>query len=465
MVSSGAMVPENIYENGKPKRDYDNDINERLRSLAQEAGYWDFRKGAHRDGLHGITQYPAMMVPAMQGQILDTICSVIGRQGTLSVTDPFVGSGTTQVESVRRGLHFYGQDLNPYSILISKAKAGPFKVEELEESIERVVSGAKASRIRKIDIDFLNRDKWFETHITKELCKLRNAITPIEDLWVRRVLWVVLGETVRITSNSRTSTFKLHIRPIKELLKRNLNTIEIFQGIALDVLKKIASEVELLSTNSLLKNNSYIKNLEIKLGNSAASLPSDNQFDILITSPPYGDGATTVPYGQYSYLPLQWINKADICDRYDDSLLSTTHEIDSRSLGGSRKHALTRVQSVIEMSPSLRNYLADLKNQPKDRVQRVASFFADLEPVITVACNRVRNNGYMIWTVGNRNVGGITQPFDQILSEILENNGCRLVHEIQRSIPSKRMATRNSISTTMREEYILVFKSGGGNVE
>lgn len=30
----------------------------------------------------------------------------------------------------------------------------------------------------------------------------------------------------------------------------------------------------------------------------------NNYFDITITSPPYGENATTVPYGQFSMLPL-----------------------------------------------------------------------------------------------------------------------------------------------------------------
>ncbi|XZJ61947.1 hypothetical protein ACSXEL_17120 (plasmid) [Clostridium perfringens] len=33
-----------------------------------------------------------------------------------------------------------------------------------------------------------------------------------------------------------------------------------------------------------------------------------NSFDLLITSPPYGDSKTTVAYGQFSRLSLQWLN-------------------------------------------------------------------------------------------------------------------------------------------------------------
>ena len=63
----------------------------------------------------------------------------------------------------------------------------------------------------------------------------------------------------------------------------------------------------------------------------------------------------------------------------------------------------------------------------------------------------------MIWTVGNRRVGGEAIPTDAILVELLAAKGARLVTRIERKIPSKRIATRNAITSTMRGETILVF--------
>ena len=45
----------------------DEEIRFRLNALTQDSSYWDFRRSAKRSALHGVTQYPAMMVPAMQG--------------------------------------------------------------------------------------------------------------------------------------------------------------------------------------------------------------------------------------------------------------------------------------------------------------------------------------------------------------------------------------------------------------
>ena len=48
--------------------------------------------------------------------------------------------------------------------------------------------------------------------------------------------------------------------------------------------------------------------------------------------------------------------------------------------------------------------------------------------------------------------------------ELLATKGVRLVTRIERKIPSKRMATRNAIASTMRGETILVVPEGVANV-
>ena len=90
----------------------------------------------------------------------------------------------------------------------------------------------------------------------------------------------------------------------------------------------------------------------LRLGDSAELVPPvQGGHDLLVTSPPYGDNPSTVPYGQYSYLPLQWIDLDDIHEDIDSSYLRSTHEIDTRSLGGSKKHAVRDVQHLSSREP------------------------------------------------------------------------------------------------------------------
>ena len=430
-----------------------------LGEVSSAADYWDFRRDARRDGLHGLTQYPAMMVPAMQGQLIDILCETLGDKP--KVLDPFVGSGTTLVEAMRRGLSFTGQDINPLAVLISKTKVGPFAVDPLEASITRVVSVARADRRRKLDVAFPGLTKWFTPRVAVGLARLRRAIQAEEDLWIRRVLWVVLAETVRLTSNSRTSTFKLHIRPTAELEQRMPEAVAQFAEAANLALRSIRDELTKREVGGVVGGDAYPHAVNIHLGHTAKGLPGEDTFDLVVTSPPYGDGRTTVPYGQYSYLPLQWLDLADVDERAAAFSPTATHGMDTASLGGSCKHAGARVAPATARSPRLRSFLAELEVFPGEYRRRVASFFADLDSGLETIVPRVRAGGYMVWTVGNRRVADVIQPLDVILEELLRARGCATVHRLVRVIPNKRMATRNAISATMKQEHVLILRKGG----
>jgi hypothetical protein len=185
-----------------------------------------------------------------------------------------------------------------------------------------------------------------------------------------------------------------------------------------------------------------------------ASRASD-RYDLLISSPPYGDNKSTVPYGQYSYLPLNWIDGTDIIKEWDDGWLRTTHEIDTRSLGGVLRQIETAALS--EASPAFRRFAGSVVNAPKDRLQRVAAFCADLNRAIEVILKEMKPDAYLVWTVGNRRVAGQCVPLDEIMTDLLVGRGCRPVAGITRPILSKRMAVKNNVSGTMRTESVLVF--------
>jgi site-specific DNA-methyltransferase (cytosine-N4-specific) len=181
-------------------------------------------------------------------------------------------------------------------------------------------------------------------------------------------------------------------------------------------------------------------------------------LDIIVTSPPYGDNATTVPYGQYSYLPLQWVDLKDIDDCIDNNCLASTHEIDIRSLGGSKRVKKEEADYIQDRSPTFRDYIKSLDEQPRDRAIRVTAFFRDLDGCLDPILKSLRPGGLMVWTLGNRMVGGKSVPLDDILSDMLQAHDAKLMCKLTRRISSKRMAPKNNIADTMSSETILVMR-------
>ena len=428
---------------------------ERLSRTEDE--YWSFRGRATRQQTQGLTQYPAMMVPAMQAVLVKAVACADKR--VTSVFDPFAGSGTTLVECMRLGLDYTGQDINPLAVLFCRTKAGPFHTRKLACSARDVVDQAAEDRGTRIEADFPGLNKWFCPVAVKELSQIRRAVRRVDHQWCRQVLWTGLAETVRLTSNSRTSTFKLHVRSAEDLESRNVSPLQTFEAIMGDIVDRVREEAGTLRKEGHLSTNGYYRgDVTIRLCDSTESNSEGSEHDLLVTSPPYGDNTSTVPYGQYSYLPLQWIDLEDIDEDADSDCLRTAYEIDKRSLGGRRRNAVRQVEELMEISPSLRKTLCRLEELPPDRRSRVAAFARDLDASLDAATAALRAKGYMIWTIGNRCIGGEPVPTDDILEELLSARDVHRVTRVDRKIPSKRMATRNAIASTMRGEAILVFR-------
>lgn len=434
----------------------DNELRSRLEAYGEkDRDHWSFRGNATRRHAHAYFQYPAMMVPQMIGDLLAPFT-----QNGAHVYDPFAGSGTTLTESMMTGLDFTGQDINPLAVLLCQAKTIPFFDVAIADAVSRVCSSAEADRSGWVESEFPNRSKWFTDSVAIALSRIQRAIRTEHALWARRFLWVALAETVRLTSNSRTSTFKLHMRSKEDLAARNTSPVSIFKEITARNLCHLREQKKTLSERGYLTAGRYKGKVTVRIADSGASAISDKRYDVLVTSPPYGDNVTTVPYGQHSYLPLQWIDLDDIDPKVDRDCLRTTHEIDKRSLGGSRFCQDDVRMTLRKKSATLRKTLDRLRDEPPDRAARVLGFCRDLERCVIPILTALRPNAAMIWILGNRLVGGKLVPLDSILTEFLAAEGARPVLKLEREIPTKRMAVRNNIAATMRAETILVMRKG-----
>lgn len=421
--------------------------------------FWSLKTRDRTDSAHCIFQYPAMMVPLVQRRLLGAVLSC--QTGIKTLYDPFVGSGTSLVSGMHFSLDVFGADINPLAVLISRVRTSRNVEFAIGPISAEIVRRARSDRKSRIETNLVNRDKWFTGEVLEELSRLRRAIRTCENLWARRFLWVTLAETVRLTSNDRTSTYKLHSRPKSEISTRIVSPIDVFADLASRNADSFAFFRKKLRDSGVLNNGRYCAGSDIVLTDNRESPRKwDNlaPFDIMMTSPPYGDNHTTVTYGQHSYLPLNWIDLDDIDNEVDKSLLRTTQEIDRRSLGGRDLVAPSDEERLFSASPTLKSFAANLPAAPHDGRTRLMRFYRDFETSLVAMIGRMRPNAYMIWTVGNRNIAGQQVPTDAILSELMANRKCPTVTTLTRQIHHKRMPDRNASSATMREEKILLLR-------
>jgi len=433
------------------------------RATAENSAVWTCPDYNKREYVHSFFQYPARMIPAVQKKLIEIVLEA--NPGIRNMVDPFMGSATTLVTCMESGLNCYGQDINPLSVLIAKTRTGPYYIEALKEKYQELLNRILSDNSTEIEVSFPNINKWFKKKVSIELSKIVRSIRKEGRPAIRRFFWVVLAEAIRLSSNDRTSTYKLHMRPLEEIGKRNFSAIDVFTLHMDQSIEDFELHANLLKKSMQLSNGAYKAHLDIKLINSKDHIfsPVDEPFyDLLVTSPPYGDNKTTVTYGQSSYLPLQWIDMGDIDSKANKDCLVSTSEIDSRSLGGKLKNIDEAVlQQLFLKSPILKTTYETIKKKSKKDVKKVGAFMIDIDKTLDNIFKAMKPNSYQIWTVGNRMVAKIEIPNDQIITQLIECKGGILVKQVEREIINKRMAKRNKDTSLMNTEDILIFRKIG----
>ncbi len=422
---------ESVQENRKGETMNNNILDKTKRVIDPN---WDFREADTKEFTHCIHTYPAMMIP----QIARKLTHLYGKNAK-TLLDPFMGSGTSLVEASLTGniKTSYGFDLNPLAVLISKVKTTPLDIDELNGTLKIILR----SEDYKTLPDFKNIEFWFKSDVIEELAKIKLAIDDIEDEKVKNFFLVAFSETVRNVSNTRKGEFKLYRITDENLIKHDPNVFEEF--------KKIA-EKNIQGMKGYITNKKE-HDSKPQLFDTKSSLPLEsNSIDIIVTSPPYGDSRTTVAYGQFSRLALQWLG-------YDDAAA-----LDKNLLGGMPSKEL----DIKINSPTLKQILNQIANKDVKRAREVLSFYEDFDNCVTELNRVMKKGGYVCFVVGNRTVKEINIPTDLIMTEMFKAKGkYKHITTYVRDIPFKRMPKANSptnekgkIITTMNNEFIFILQ-------
>ena len=423
--------------------------------VASNPQFWDFGGTSRRNFAHGYFQYPAMMVPNMVGRALDEVAA--NRRDRIHLLDPFAGSGTVVTEAVARGWDVTAVDVNPLAAMLCRTKGGPFFPAATAAAIAKVLSQVGRSRYPASHW-FPNVRKWFEPEVIEGLSSLRLAIQRIGSPPVRRFLWVALAETVRLTSNSRLSTVKLHIKPAQDRIPTD--AVETFERIAERNLGLLSAESEALGKAGHIRRGWPISQVEVVLEDIAtASLIGETRSpNVLVTSPPYGDNHSTITYGQHAYLPLQWIQLSDT-GALDRSAVSGPSAIDSISLGGLRRNGHSRAVSIGYKSEAARATLDQLSEIRPDHADKVGAFLSDLDLAFDSALQMLAPGSHVVVTIGDRTVSGMQVPTARIVQDIVAHKGAVVVAAVPRKLPkARRMASRNNFASRMDSEWMLVMR-------
>lgn len=117
-------------------------------------GILDAEDADRKENLHRLFMYPAMMVPVTQSIILQAIKEVLPANS--HAIDPYMGSGTSLMSCMEFGMDVYGQDINPFAVLLTQSKTCFYDINELTNSLQRLEKSIAEDFSDSIDIDYYN---------------------------------------------------------------------------------------------------------------------------------------------------------------------------------------------------------------------------------------------------------------------------------------------------------------------
>jgi hypothetical protein len=283
----------------------------------------------------------------------------------------------------------------------------------------------------------INIDYWFKKDVQLILGKIKTFLETVENKDVKDFLKLIFSETIRDCSLVRNGEFKMYRMPEEKIDKFNPNVIELFN-------KKANRNIEGIKLFNRL-DETKVEVLDINTSHTIDGL-LENSFDIVVTSPPYGDSRTTVAYGQFSRLSSEWLGITD------------AGQVDNKLMGGKAKKDLykTGVKTIDDVVEKISKM--DIK-----RAGDVLAFLDEYRLSINNVSRLIKAGGYSCYVVGNRTVKGFYIELDQITAELFEINGFEHLETQVRSISNKRMPSKNSPSnitgekiSTMTQEFIVI---------
>ncbi len=468
----------------------DKKLIDRLKSFPID--YWDFRDDDTKEYTHGIHNYPATMIYPISRNIIKLVKDI---QPVRALFDPFTGSGTVLVEGILSGIEqVAGNDINPLALLLSKVKTTLLdndnlineannilqKISEKRDLFKNALDfidsymtntlgldladkkkwGEEAPKYiseycesKRIDIsvpNFKNIGYWFRPRVILELAIIKAEIEKIKDKNIRNFIFIAMSEAIRFVSNRRKGEFKMFRMPAAKVQQFRPDVYEEFRKILTRNIEKMRA---FCKAQKLVKADTKVSIFQ----NDACTLDDvpDNTYDLIVTSPPYGDSRTTVAYGEYSRLSLQWINTSDLTEKEIMGI--------DRSLMGGRKYR-NGFEFTLK-SKTLRTSLEKIKDVDVERAGDVYSFYVDLDASIRSIAKKTRSGGYQFWVVGNRTVKKELLQTDVIITELAPQYGLTPVYTIDRNIPNKVMPAQNSPTnvigakgSTMTMEHIIILR-------
>lgn len=399
------------------------------------------------DFTHGIFKYPCKFIPHIPRWFLQTYATDLTKQ--YGVLDPFMGSGTTLVESSLLGYPAYGVDIDPLSKLLSKVKTSRFTANEIT-LLQAIISDMKKALNKHVGSKIINKHLptfstltyWFSDIAIADLTHIKYLIHTIsqktENKKITDFLTITLASIIRKASKADEQSPKPYIstriqKKVVDIKASYLNNLEKYTRGLMD----FSSEAKSNQIKIIGKDAREIDKSKIKQG----------RIHLAITSPPYINAFDYVRSLKLENFWLDHLNEDDLPHMYEKQI-------------GTEKVSVNKKSEAPTLAiKQLDNIMAEVHLKDKKRAYIMAEFFKAMQKNLSEVYNLLLPGGFYCIVVGDSQIRGIHTPTSRILIEIAEKIGFKTENDFSYIIRNRYLRIpRQGRGGFIPQDYILVFQ-------
>lgn len=412
----------------------------------------EFRKYIGRQvsyATHGIHRYPAKFIPQIPRFCLESF-SEVGDD----VLDPFMGSGTTLLESYILGRNSYGIDIHPLARLIAKVKTTPLDPVQLERAADGLIrsiredGGGNDSWIPEIP----NRDHWFRPRVLQELATIKKHIWGMRPGHQQDFFKICFSSIIRKSSNSDSDSLIPEVTSFRRKLdEQGKTSFDVHAKFDNSVRSRLVDARDLWKISSELEGR-YRKSPRVSIvGRDARDIDlEDSSVDLAVTSPPY---ASAVHYVSVHKLEMFWLD-----------MIKGTADVDGKVIGSARAYLseYRDWQPRTSIRP-LKEILDRLMEIDRKSAYIVWKYFDQMRVNFNEVNRVLVRGGSYCMIVGENTFRRVRIPTYQILARVAAASGFELKTMYMYDVINRHLDIPRWNDSRIERDYILVLSRRRGS--
>ncbi len=387
-------------------------------------------RNLHEYGNRIYNRYPARSVFLVPRAILSQF-----KDKNIKVLDPFMGSGTTAVETILSGNIPYGLEMDPFARMVAEASSFVFNKGELEEIIalkqEIINNWRKYKPEEKPHLSGVER--WFKEGDLESLLRMKKTIICIVPDKYQKFFLVTYADAIKPVSLMERQSLKPYISTKYTKVTKSVDeSFEYSFNVHFDALKEMSEHVKIGGAIRWI-------------GTDATDFSSDeNAIDLAITSPPY-------------------INALDYtrCIKVESALCGTIDNIIANELRQKQVgHERRRNQVIYPVVSTLFQPLFDeIAKKDPQRAQTSLSYFNDIYKNLICVRKVLRPRGEYHIIIGDNTIRDIDIPTHEIISSLAQIAGYEHFGYYKYDIRDHRTSIpRNKAKSKIQIEHVLMLR-------